>query len=54
MSPFPWHIVFWSVLGTVVLRPVFPDNGQYLLACFVYAVFLGVAGAVLESRDHNE
>jgi uncharacterized membrane protein YcaP (DUF421 family) len=48
---FPWDIVVWAFIGAVALRPVFTDDVEYLGACLVYAVILGLVKAVLDIKD---
>ncbi len=49
----PWGLVLWSIIGCVVLRPVFTDDVEYLVACMIYALVLGFVSAILEVK-HDE
>lgn len=50
---FPWHLLVYSVVGAIVLRPVITDDGDYMGACLLYAVAIGFISAVLEIKDEK-
>jgi len=37
---FPWRLFITAVLAGFILRPLFPDNKDYLVASFVFGVAL--------------
>lgn len=39
------------ILGPVVLRPVFSDNTEYMIACFVYGLGLGFGKLAFSDMD---
>jgi hypothetical protein len=51
---FPWGILVWSAIGTVVLRQVFSDDIEWLGACLIYGVLLGLVAATLEFGEHED
>ena len=51
MKSFPWHLLGWSILGAVVLRPVFEDDTEYMLACLIYALVLGFVSSILDIKE---
>ncbi len=50
---FPWELLIWSIIGAVVLRPICPDNTDYMGCCLIYAVILGLVASVIEVRDED-
>lgn len=48
---FNWLDVLLIVIGPIVLRPVFEDNTEYMIVCFIYGFALGIRKHLIESGD---
>lgn len=42
-------LAVFAVTITIVFRPIFPDNLEYILACFVSGVTYGAVSALVKS-----
>ena len=46
----PWGLVVCSIVGCVILRPIFTDDVDYLVAALIYDLVLGFVNAILEVK----